>query len=52
MFIHFLAYDYNKNGINLCEFANRKILENAINNEYRLSIWRSSYNNFVREVIV
>ncbi len=49
-FIYPLAYDYNNNGINIKEFANKTILQRAKSNtDLRISSWESDVNYFLEK---
>lgn len=49
-YIHLLAYDYNNNGINIKEFANKNILQMAKRNtDLRISRWESDINYFLEK---
>lgn len=49
-FIHPLAYDYNNNGINIKEFANKNILQMAKRNtDLRISRWESDMDHFLEK---
>ena len=49
-FIHELAYDYNKNGIDIRKTATNNILHQATGNkEHRFSLWKIGYEDFVKE---
>ena len=48
--IHSLAYDYNNNGINIREFANKSILNSAKRNtDSRINRWESNINFFLKK---
>lgn len=47
--IHPLAYDYNSNGINIREFANKYILQKASRNiDSRVSMWKFDVDAFLK----
>lgn len=49
-YIHPLAYDYNNNGINIKEFANKNILQmSKRNTDLRISRWESNINYFLEK---
>ena len=50
-YIHPLAYDYNNNGINIKEFANKNILQmSKRNTDLRISTWKSNINYFLKKL--